>query len=97
MSAIISPAMRNFSAPTQLALGAMFQRMADSPYEAGALRIALDLACRDAHEQAMSRAQVVSAFRFAFDRVRRPIERQPADWEREFRRALGTCLETYFA
>ena len=97
MSPDQSKAVLQFSAPAQLALRQMFEQMAAGPRDDAASRNAFQVACRDAHAQHMARAQVVSAFRGAFDRVRRPIERRPADWEREFRRALGRCLEAYFA
>jgi hypothetical protein len=85
------------STPTQAALQIVFTEMARGPCDTASLRAALDLVCRDAKSQDMDRPHVVAALRSAFDRARRPVERRPADWDREFRRSLGGCLDEYFS
>lgn len=84
------------SEATTQALVTAFQRLAQGDRDVPAVRLALELFCAETHARSFQAEHMVLALRETWQSVPRPLP-SVVDWDCEYLRVLGYCLEVHFS
>jgi hypothetical protein len=86
----------SFSPETVSVLRDAFERAERGELSRTVLRDALVTMCGESHERGYPPERVVITLRDAWQGIRRPLHRDPAEWHRLYMRVVEECLTIYY-